>query len=282
MVASIGCLLCRTAAEAKRSAPPRSDLAALPKSATYLPVSASGWKFTTQKPAKGWFRSRFDHSVWKTGPAGFGCKETRGITIRTEWTGREIWVRKSFGIGNLVGALGKTLIAPLSDDCPRFTAEPLRIDPAGERVNAKGRTSKVIGHEGATMQKIGDKYVHFGTACSTNGSRRCSYNLCHCTADEITGPCSPRKFAGRFLGHGTPFRTRDGKWWCTALFNANVPPLDRKGIRDPDLSETAQTINRRGTTIVPLDVRVRDDGEIHIRAKDPDYAVPGADEVQKF
>jgi arylsulfatase len=35
-------------------------------------------------------------------------------------------------------------------------------------------------------------------------------------------------------------------------------------------------------TIVPLDVRVRDDGEIHIRAKDPAYARPGPEEAQKF
>ena len=49
-----------------------------------------------------------------------------------------------------------------------------------------------------------------------------------------------------------------------------------------DLSETAQTINQRGTTIVPLDVRVLDNGDIHIHAKDPAYATPGPDEVQKF
>ncbi|MEM7474095.1 MAG: beta-xylosidase, partial [Planctomycetota bacterium] len=90
----------------------------------------------------------------------------------------------------------------------------------------------------------------------------------------------PRKFAARFLGHGTPFQTRDGKWWCTAFFNGNVPPLSREGIQNRDLSETAQTINQRGTTIVPLDVKVLKDGEVYIRAKDPDYANPGPDEAQ--
>jgi len=33
---------------------------------------------------------------------------------------------------------------------------------------------------------------------------------------------------------------------------------------------------------VPLDVRMLDDGEVYIRAKDPAYANPGPDEVQTF
>ena len=179
---------------------------------------------------------------------------------------------------------GNTQLAPLARDFTRFTAPPVRIDPAGSRPDPRnpGQTISRIGHEGATMGKIGDKYVHFGTAWSTDIGRKGSYNLYYCTADVITGPYGPRKFAGRFLGHGTPFRTRDGKWWCTAFFNANVKPLPREGIAARDLSKTAQTINQRGTTIVPLEVTTRTDGEIYIRAKDPDYATPGPDENQRF
>jgi beta-xylosidase len=175
-----------------------------------------------------------------------------------------------------------TLLAPLNKDFTAFTAKPVRIDPAGSRVNSAGQTISVIGHEGATMLKVGDKYVHLGTAWSTDRPRRGSYNLYYCTAKKITGPYGERQFAGRFLGHGTPFQTRDGRWWCTAFFNANVPPLAREGIEKRDLSETAQTITQRGTTIVPLEVKTLPDGEIYIRAKDPAYATPGPDEVQKF
>lgn len=176
-----------------------------------------------------------------------------------------------------------TLIAPLSDDLTHFTAKPVRIDPAGSRIDPKdGKSISRIGHEGATMIKVGGKYVHLGTAWSTDLGRKGSYNLYYCTSDKITGPYGPRKFAGRFLGHGTPFRTRDGNWWCTAFFNGNVPPFSKDGIDKRDLRETAQTINQRGTTIVPLDVHVREDGDIFIRAKDPAYAAPGPDEAQKF
>jgi N-sulfoglucosamine sulfohydrolase len=175
-----------------------------------------------------------------------------------------------------------TMIAPLSKDLARFTAEPVRIDPAGSRPGPDGQPISRIGHEGATMHKIGGKYVHFGTAWSTDRGRRGSYNLYYCTADKITGPYGPRQFAGRFLGHGTPFQDKDGKWWCTAFFNANVPPLPREGIETRDLGDDAQTINEQGVTIVPLDVRLLSDGQVFIRAKDPAYANPGPDEVQKF
>lgn len=175
-----------------------------------------------------------------------------------------------------------TLIAPLKKDFSDFAAQPVRIDPSGRRTNALGETKSAIGHEGATMLKVGAKYVHLGTAWSTDQPRKGSYNLYYCVADRITGPYGPRQFAGRFLGHGTPFQTRDGRWWCTAFFNANVPPVPRAGIERRDLRETAQTINQRGTTIVPLEVKALPDGEFYIRAKDPAYATPGPDEVQKF
>ena len=175
-----------------------------------------------------------------------------------------------------------TLIAPLSEDLTKYTSDPIRIDPSSTRPGPEGQPITRIGHEGATMMKVGDQYVHLGTAWSTDQGRKGSYNLYYCTADRITGPYGPRKFAGRFLGHGTPFQTRNGDWWCTAFFNANVPPLPRVGIQTRDIGNNAQTINEQGVTIVPLDVRILENGEVFIRAKDPDYANPGPDEAQKF
>lgn len=165
-----------------------------------------------------------------------------------------------------------TMIAPIKKDFSGYAAEPVRIDPSNRK----------IGHEGATMRKIGEKYVHFGTAWSTDQGRKGSYNLYYCTADKPTGPFGPRQFAGRFLGHGTPFLDKQGQWWCTAFFNGNVPPLTREQARGKDLSETAQTINEQGVTIVPLEVRTMKNGKLFIRAIDPDYAKPGPDEAQEF
>lgn len=167
---------------------------------------------------------------------------------------------------------GNTNIVALRPGFAGISGEPKRIDPSNRK----------IGHEGATLRKIGDKYVHFGTAWSTDKMRKGSYNLYYCTSDSPMGNYGPRQFAGRFLGHGTPFQDKQGRWWCTAFYNANVPPLDDSGIQTRDLSETAQTINEKGTTLVPLEVRVLEDGEIFIRAKDPRYRNPGPDEAQGF
>ncbi|MFY9255504.1 MAG: sulfatase-like hydrolase/transferase [Fuerstiella sp.] len=169
---------------------------------------------------------------------------------------------------------GATQIAPLNSDFSDFTAAPVAIGPSGD-------TSR-MGHEGCLMRKIDGKYVLFGTGWSTSEMRKGSYNLYYATADSITGPYSERKFAGRFLGHGTPFQDREGQWWSTAFYNGNVPPISRDGVQQRDLSETAQTINQRGTTLVPLDVQTLHDGTLHIRAKVADYAVPGPDEAQSF
>lgn len=177
---------------------------------------------------------------------------------------------------------GNTLVASLSEDLTRYTSEPVRIDPSGSRPGPGGTPINRIGHEGATMIKVGGKYVHLGTAWSTDQGRKGSYNLYYCVADKITGPYGPRQFAGRFLGHGTPFQDRQGHWWCTAFFNANVPPEPRAGIQQRDIGDNARTINEQGVTIVPLDVRVLDSNEIYIRAKDPAYSTPGPDESQKF
>jgi len=169
---------------------------------------------------------------------------------------------------------GATSIAPLQADFSGFAGPTVEIRPAGEH-------SK-MGHEGCLIQKIHGKYVLFGTGWSTGQMRRGSYNLYYATADSLTGPYSERKFAGRFLGHGTPFQDAQERWWCTAFYNANIPPITGRNVASRDLSATALTINQRGTTLVPLDVRLLDDGELWIRAKDQRYATPGPDEAHPF
>ncbi|MDQ3331927.1 MAG: family 43 glycosylhydrolase [Planctomycetota bacterium] len=168
---------------------------------------------------------------------------------------------------------GATQIAPLKNDFSDGAEPPTTIGPSGE-------TAK-MGHEGCLLRKIGGKYVLFGTGWSTGEMRKGSYNLYYATAEDIKGPYTERKFVGRFLGHGTPFQDDRGRWWCTAFYNANIPPLPREGIEKKDLSENAQTINEQGVTLVPLEVQTAD-SEIMIRAIDPAYATPGPDELQQF
>ncbi len=169
----------------------------------------------------------------------------------------------------LVYACAKLI--PLKPDFSGFAGPEVEIGPSNRK----------MGHEGCVIRKIGSKYVLFGTAWSTDTLRHGTYNLYYCTADKVTGPYGPRKFAGRFLGHGTPFLDKQGRWWCTAFYNANKPTLTDEDLVTRDLSDTAYTLNRQGTTLVPLDVQVVD-GDVVVHAKDLRYAKPGAEEVQKF
>ena len=140
---------------------------------------------------------------------------------------------------------------------------------------------RYLGHEGACIIKFENKYILFGTAWSTYVMRKGTYNLYYCTADNVTGPYGPRKFAGRFLGHGTPFQDKRGRWWCTAFSNADNPPLDPDEAKDADLSGSAYTINKQGLTLVPLEIKMVN-GDVEVIAKDENYRYPGQEEAQKF
>ena len=168
---------------------------------------------------------------------------------------------------------GGTTIAPLKPDLSDFATEPINIGPTGEFKN--------VGYEGCLIRKIQGKYVLFGTAWSTGKGRNGTYNLYYATTDKITDPYGERKFAGRFLGHGTLFQDNAGRWWCNAFFNGNVPPLSREGIQTKGLSDNAYTLNEQGLNLVPMDVK-KVGGDIVIQSADPDYANPGPEELQKF
>jgi len=52
------------------------------------------WRYTTEKPADGWFNPEFDAGAWKDGKAGFGTAVTPNTVIGTEWTSSGIWLRR--------------------------------------------------------------------------------------------------------------------------------------------------------------------------------------------
>ena len=52
------------------------------------------WRFTVRKPAKGWQKVEFDDSRWAEGYGGFGERSTPGSRISTDWTTKNIWLRR--------------------------------------------------------------------------------------------------------------------------------------------------------------------------------------------
>jgi hypothetical protein len=58
------------------------------------------WKYATEKPADGWQKPDFDDTAWKSGPGGFGTKDTPGTIVRTTWNTGDIWMRRTFDLGS--------------------------------------------------------------------------------------------------------------------------------------------------------------------------------------
>ena len=58
------------------------------------------WRYTFEQPSEEWINKQFDDSKWQSGPGGFGTKQTPGTVVGTEWTGNDIWMRRSFSIEN--------------------------------------------------------------------------------------------------------------------------------------------------------------------------------------
>lgn len=63
--------------------------------------NAQIWFYTLDKPADNWMQVRFDSSAagWKRGPGGFGTRGTPGSRVRTLWNTSDIWLRRSFTLG---------------------------------------------------------------------------------------------------------------------------------------------------------------------------------------
>lgn len=173
--------------------------------------------------------------------------------------------------GSIYMTAGCTFIQKIKNDLSGFEGSRINIGPSNRK----------LGHEGTFIKKIEGKYVLFGTAWSTDTLRKGTYNLYYCVADNIYGPYGERKFAGRFLGHGTLFQDKNGEWWCTAFYNANKPTMTFEEISQKDVSDNAYTINKQGLTLVPMSVK-KVGNDIQIVPKDAKYVFSGKEEVQKF
>lgn len=59
------------------------------------------WRYTETEPGDSWFAEGFRDADWKEGPGGFGAPRARRGVVRTEWTGRELWLRRTFELPDL-------------------------------------------------------------------------------------------------------------------------------------------------------------------------------------
>lgn len=86
-----------------RDKAPYARWAAMPTRPVYRAVVPTGkeergisWKYTLGNPAENWPAADFNDANWQTGEAGFGTNGTPGIVVRTPWTTKDIWMRRTF------------------------------------------------------------------------------------------------------------------------------------------------------------------------------------------
>ncbi len=54
------------------------------------------WRYTTASPGPGWTKPGFDDASWREGLGGFGRTREAGTRVRTPWTSRDLWMRRTF------------------------------------------------------------------------------------------------------------------------------------------------------------------------------------------
>lgn len=87
-------------ARANRGELPPAEVKTIIPTAEREPIT---WRYTTEKPGKGWAEPGFDDSAWKEGEAGFGREGTPGGKVRTQWTSSGIWIRRTFEMPEVKG-----------------------------------------------------------------------------------------------------------------------------------------------------------------------------------
>lgn len=57
-------------------------------------TTAATWRYTTDAPASLWATQGFDDTGWNSGESGFGVPDTPGVSVRTRWDTKDIWIRR--------------------------------------------------------------------------------------------------------------------------------------------------------------------------------------------
>jgi len=142
---------------------------------TIVPTSEQAgqqWKYTTEKPADGWEKCGFDDSSWKKGPGGFGTKMTPGAVVRTEWSGKDIWIRRSFELAEKPDQVSLTIHhdedaevyinGKLVKTVKDYTSNYIQVELDAEALKAlKAGANCIAVH---CKQTMGGQYIDVGLA----------------------------------------------------------------------------------------------------------------------
>ena len=68
------------------------------------------WKYSLSAPSADWFAKSFDDAAWQTGAGGFGNEAPGSPRLGTPWTTSDIWLRRTFTLGNLTALQKSQLV----------------------------------------------------------------------------------------------------------------------------------------------------------------------------
>jgi hypothetical protein len=137
-------------------------------------TEAATWKYTLERPPAGWERPEFDDSAWRSGPGGFGTAGVPGAIVRSEWSGPEIWLRRTFRLETVPGGLVLevhhdedaeiSINGVLAARLPGYTTlyEDLEIAPGALAALRTGAAENVLAVH--CRQTFGGQYIDVGLA----------------------------------------------------------------------------------------------------------------------
>jgi hypothetical protein len=74
------------------------------------------WRYITGAPPASWNTIAFDDTGWLAGNGGFGTGATPGAIIGTSWSTPDIWLRRSFNLGELTPTQVSNLLLRIHHD----------------------------------------------------------------------------------------------------------------------------------------------------------------------
>ena len=99
---------------------------------TLLPTAEAApqtWRYTTDDPGDGWFKTDFSDVNWKEGAAGFGDHRFTNVVARTPWGQNDIWLRRTVTLTAFHGQPALSMIH--AEDTQVYINGVLAVDSPG-------------------------------------------------------------------------------------------------------------------------------------------------------
>lgn len=109
--------------------------------ARQLSPIGSEWSYTTTKPASGWVTPGFNATGWSVARAGFGTNNIEG-GFRTTWNTPDIWMRRTFDLGDISGLDQLVLSLSYDEDVQVFLNGKLIYEATGYITNYRAVSAR--------------------------------------------------------------------------------------------------------------------------------------------